>query len=318
MNKKEANIVLFSITFFWGIQYMFIKNVPGGMASTFSFLFLTNFIGFLIIAGLFFKELKKLTLKLIRRSALQAVMLFGFNVFLLLGSRYLESSITSFATAVYIIFIPLIMLMFKKKASKNCLIGIGFSICGLLFATGANVGNGFNPYILLIFVADIFFAVYIIVIDLVVAESNPILLAMGQMFFNSLFAIIGLIVMYIFSGNLEVFSIPGNQQFFTSVLIVALFIRAYTTVLQIYAQRYVTALNASLIFSTEIVFTLITSMFLPKLIGGQIEMLSFPKLIGCIFILFGVLISDETVFYKIINILKKALKIFKYKEKSSL
>lgn len=117
MNKKEANITLLTITFFWGIQYMFIKNVPDSV-STFAFLTVTNGIGFIILAELFYNEFSKITFKLIKRSALQASLLFGFNVFLVIGSKALESSTTSFCTAVYIIFVPVVMLFFKKKNFK--------------------------------------------------------------------------------------------------------------------------------------------------------------------------------------------------------
>ena len=72
MNKLEASFVLLSVTFFWGIQYMFLGNIPEGI-STFAFLTLTNAIGFILVASVFYKEFMRITRKLVWKSFLTAV-----------------------------------------------------------------------------------------------------------------------------------------------------------------------------------------------------------------------------------------------------
>ena len=56
MNKLEANISLVIITFFAAIQYVFLSGVPDTV-SHFSFLCITNLVGFVITLALFFSEL---------------------------------------------------------------------------------------------------------------------------------------------------------------------------------------------------------------------------------------------------------------------
>ena len=86
MNKLEANVSLFVITFFAAIQYVFLKNIPSSV-SHFAYLFITNLIGFILIFIVFFGELFRLDRKQIGQSFLLSLELFGYNIFMLMGSR---------------------------------------------------------------------------------------------------------------------------------------------------------------------------------------------------------------------------------------
>lgn len=286
MNKLEANLVLLSVTFFWGIQYMFLKNVPDDV-STFAFLAVTNGIGFSLVTAVFFGELLRITWKLVLKSLILAVLLFCFNVFLTMGSKLVEPSTASFLAAAYIVFIPVIMAVFGKKVSKNSAAGIVAVLLGIFLAAGVSFKGQGAGWILLA-AADVFFAVYMVAVEQMAGDCNPVLLSMGQMFFGTIFGLAGWL-----AGSPKTFlKLPADSRFWSSVIVIAVFIRGFTTVMQVYAQRYVTALNASLVFSLEIVFTLCTSLFLPAMIGGETEEMTWTKAAGCVCIVAGVLVSD--------------------------
>lgn len=289
MSKLEANLVLLSVTFFWGIQYIFLGNIPDDI-STFAFMALTNGIGFVILAVVFFDELRKLTRKIIKNGLLLAVLLFGANLLITAGSRSLDASTASFFAAANIVFVPVFMLFFGKKVSAHNLVGIVIVLLGLLFATGARL-DGIGYGVLVIAVADVLSAAYIVVLGQVIGSINPILTSLCQMFFGTLFGLAG----WLIAQPETLFSLPSDIQFWSSVLVIAVFVRGFTTVMQVYAQRYVSALNASLLFSFEIVFTLLSSLFLPLMIGSEPETITPYKLVGCVLILLGVLTSDGTV-----------------------
>ena len=289
MSKLEANLVLLSVTFFWGIQYIFLGNIPDDI-STFAFMALTNGIGFFILAVVFFDELRKLTRKIIKNGLLLAVLLFGANLLITAGSRSLDASTASFFAAANIVFVPVFMLLFGKKASAHNLVGIVIVLLGLLFATGARL-DGIGYGVLVIAVADVLSAAYIVVLGQVIGSINPILTSLCQMFFGTLFGLAG----WLIAQPETLFSLPSDIQFWSSVLVIAVFVRGFTTVMQVYAQRYVSALNASLLFSFEIVFTLLSSLFLPLMIGSEPETITPYKLVGCVLILLGVLTSDGSV-----------------------
>ena len=236
MNKLEACFVLLSVTFFWGIQYMFLGNIPDGI-STFAFLAMTNAIGFLLVASVFLKEFMRVTRKLVWKSFLTAVLLFGFNVLLTMGSRSLETSTASFLAAAYIIFIPAVMVVFRKKVYRRNAAGVLMALIGIFLATGIGSGNGAGTGrltgipigILYLIGADIFFAVYIVVLEELAGGLSPVLLSMGQMFFGSLFGLAGWLVVQ----PETIVHLPMDPQFWASVLVIAVFIRGFTTVMQV-------------------------------------------------------------------------------------
>lgn len=313
MSKLEANLVLLSITFFWSIQYTFFPNVSEDI-STFVLLTLTNAIGFLLALVLFGKELNKLTRKIVKQGLLLAALLFATKTFFMLGSVSLESEVTSFCSETYIVFIPLLMLCFRKKVKRHHWAGVAIVVTGLLLATGVHlhgISRGLVKGILFIALSNLSFALYMVVLEQNIDKANPILVALGQMFFMIFFGLTGWVVVQ----PETLFALPMDVQFWSRVLVVAVFVRGFTTIMQIYAQRYISALSASLIFSLETVFTLLISLIFPALPGmaphsftpvspcpltGTPFGLALPyvtiyKAIGCLLILLGVLVSDGTL-----------------------
>ena len=78
-------------------------------------------------------------------------------------------------------------------------------------------------------------------------------------------------------------------------------------IVQIYAQRYVGAIQVSLIFSTEIIFTLLLSPLLSILLGSQPEQIDLAKVLGCLVIVSGILVADGTVWKSLREIGGKAV-----------
>jgi len=104
MNKIEANISLFAITFFAAVQYIFLAGVPADL-SHFAFLCITNLIGFLIAFVFFFGELFRLDKKQIIQSAILSGELVGFNLFMLMGVGGVDPAVTSAVLSSYFLFI---------------------------------------------------------------------------------------------------------------------------------------------------------------------------------------------------------------------
>lgn len=302
MNKLEANLSLIIITFFAGIQYAFLANVPSGV-SAFAFLFVTNLFGFLFTFAFFFRELFRLDKRQLLQSIFLAAELFGFNLFLLLGSGGLSASVTSCIVAAYFVFVPMFMLLFRQKVSRNSLIGAAVVIGGLFLALKIDLSDFLNIHVLYLLVADICFALYLVNVGKYCTKANPSILAMGQMFFGFLFALTAWIVQALLTG--ADLKLPGDADFWSGVVFISFFIRGLYSVVQIYAQRYVSALNVALIFSTELVFTIFMSPVLSLLFGFPAENLTLFKVAGCAIIVVGVLIADGSIF----SILKSNLVI---------
>ena len=147
------------------------------------------------------------------------------------------------------------------------------------------------------------------------SSSNPAILAMGQMFFGFIFSMFFWTWEVFFAGG--TFVLPSDKFFWSAVIYISFFMRGFYTIIQIYAQRYVTPLNTSLIFSTEIIMTMLVSPLMSYFFGTQSENITTMKVIGSVLILIGLLISEATTreffsgnFVKLKNILKGNTKIF--------
>lgn len=290
MNKLQANASLLAITLLAGIQYAFLKNVPGSV-SHFAFLFITNFIGFLIGMLALGGELCRADRKQILCSAALAGLLLGFNLFMLIGAGHLDTIVTSFTITAYIVFIPAVSLLFHRRVSGNQIAGMMVVLAGLAFSMRVNLSGFLNPYVLCLIAADLFFAFYIVFAEQICAKMNPAVLLIGELFFGSLFSFAGWMV----QDGVSSLALPGDPAFWGSALFVAFFIRGLYGLVQLYAQRYVSAIQVSLVFSTEIIFTLALSPVLSKLMGTAPEPMDAFKAAGCFMIICGVLAADKNV-----------------------
>lgn len=301
MNKIEANISLFIITFFVAVQYIFLAGVPEDL-SHFAFLCITNLIGFVMIFAFFFGELFRLDVRQIFQSAILSSELIGFNLFMLMGLRDVDPAITSAVLSSYFVFVLLLDAILKRKfPNKLSIISVLTVLTGLLLMTNADIKGLFNIGILYLLIADVFFAIYVINVGSYAKSSNPSILAMGQMFFCFVFSLI------LWGGEAVLtgikFSLPTNKDFWVGVIYISFFIRGLYAIIQIYAQRYVSPLNTSLIFSSEIVMTMIISPLISKIFDTAADAVTPLRIAGSIFIVLGLLIMEPGFFKSIKNLI---------------
>ena len=299
MNKLEANISLFMITFYASIQYAFLTAVPESV-SDFAFLTITNVIGFLIMLVFFFGELFRVDKKQIVQSFILSLTLFGFNSFLMLGTGSVNPTVCACVLSAYFVLIPIAaFLMYKEKPDKKTFPGIAIVLVGVFFMMNMDIQGLMTPGVLYLLLADAFFTVYILLLGKYSSTSNPSVIAMGQMFFTAIFA-------FIFwggeclTGN-AVMTLPTDPAFWGSVIYISFFIRGLYGIVQIYALRYVSPLNTSLIFSTEIIMTMFMSPILTLLFGTAPEVITPLRVIGAVFMVIGILAADSTVYNAILR-----------------
>lgn len=292
MNKLEANLSLLAITFFAAMQYIFLASVPESV-STFAFLSVTNLLG-LLFAVLFFKnELFRLNRKQVLQSILLSGELFGFNLFLLMGSSRMDATTVSCVITMYFVFVPVAMLVMREKVGRNTVAGVVLVLLGAFYVMGADLRNMMNIHVLFLIAADLFFAAYIVTVDRLCAKSSPSILALGQMFFGFLISFVAWCAESLLTGM--PLRLPREPAFWTSVIFISLFIRGLYGIVQIYAQRYVSAVNTSLIFSTEIVITFLLSPFFAARMGLPVTPIAPAKLFGCLILIAGVLTADGSL-----------------------
>ena len=246
------------------------------------------FVGFLAIVPLaFLFEVKKFKseFKLDFKTFVILSFLIGLSLFL--GSAlqqvallYTDVANAAFFTIFYVPMVPIIIFLFKKKSIHwsvwpsvvLCLIG-GYLLTNFYDAT-VRLGDT------LVILGALFWSTHIIFTGIIVTKYNlPLTLGAIQTLLVALFSfIIGLIY--------EEFVIDNILNEIDSILYAGILSGGFAFVLQIYAQKNITPAPAAIIFSLEGVFATIAAWILLN------QILGINNLLGCFFILSGVLLSQ--------------------------
>ena len=307
MNKIEANISLFAITFFAAIQYVFLAGVPENL-SHFAFLCITNLIGFFITLAFFFGELFRLDVRQVLQSAVLSIELVGYNFFMLMGVKSFNPAVTSSVLSSYFVFIFIFeAVLYHKMPTKTSFLSVSLVFIGLFFMINFDVKSLLKIEILYYLISNAFFAVYVMNVGSYAKSSNPSILAMGQMFFCFLFSLILWIFEILFKYT--AFSFPTDKDFWVGVIYTSFFIRGLYGIIQIYAQRYVSPLNTSLIFASEIVMTMLISPLLSAIFDTTPDVITPLKILGSSLIILGLLVMEPEFFKTVRNLLHIKIKL---------
>lgn len=297
--KKDwlPTIGLIFITFLAAIQYIFLKNVPEDISS-FSFVCVTSIIGLVILGLVKPKKLFSIKKPTLFKGAIFALELTGFNVFMLLGSRHLDSVLISSIVSLYFVFITPILLILKKKVSFFSGIATFIAIISLLLMFGTDFDSLFSSAdVIYLIISDLCFAAYVVSVSIMGEGEDSMQLTLAQLLFAGLFAFVGWVIEGICFG--KGFKLPTDTGFWISAIFIGLFIRALYGIIQISCQKRVPALKASLIFASEIIITFITNPIMCRIFDMEYTPVNMFQIIGCVLLIIATLMVDDEVVSRI-------------------
>ena len=287
MSKTVSLLSALLCTFIWGTTFI-AQDTGMDDIGPFTFNAVRFFVGFLaIVPFAFFFEVKKFKSEFRLDFKTFAILSFLIGLSLFLGSAlqqvallYTDVANAAFFTIFYVPMVPIIIFLFKKKSIHwsvwpsvvLCLIG-GYLLTNFYDAT-VRLGDT------LVVLGALFWSTHIIFTGIIVTKYNlPLTLGAIQTLLVAIFSlIIGLIY--------EEFIIENILNEIDSILYAGILSGGFAFVLQIYAQKNITPAPAAIIFSLEGVFATIAAWFLLN------QILGINNLLGCFFILSGVLLSQ--------------------------
>ena len=287
MSKTLSLFSALLCTFIWGTTFI-AQDTGMDDIGPFTFNSVRFFVGFLAIVPLALMfEAKKLKKEFRFDTKTFVILSFLIGLSLFLGSAlqqvallYTDVANAAFFTIFYVPMVPIIIFIFKKDflhwsvwpSVILCLIG-GYLLTNFHDAT-VRLGDT------LVVLGALFWSTHIIFTGMIVKKYNlPLTIGAIQTLLVALFSfIIGL-----FS---EEFVIANILNEIDSILYAGILSGGFAFVLQIYAQRNITPAPAAIIFSLEGVFATIAAWFLLN------QILGINNLLGCFFILSGVLLSQ--------------------------
>ena len=296
MSKTVSLLSALLCTFIWGTTFI-AQDTGMDDIGPFTFNAVRFFVGFLAIAPLVILfEIKKFKseFKLDFKTFAIFSFLIGSSLFLGSGLQqvallYTDVANAAFFTIFYVPMVPIIIFLFKRKSIHwsiwpsvvLCLIG-GYLLTNFHDAT-VRLGDT------LVVLGALFWSTHIIFTGIIVKKYHlPLTLGAIQTLIVAIFSfIIGLIY--------EEFIFENILKEIDSILYAGILSGGFAFVLQIYAQKNITAAPAAIIFSLEGVFATIAAWLLLD------QILGINNLLGCLFILLGVLLSQLLPLIKKIN-----------------
>ena len=287
MSKSLSLLSALLCTLIWGTTFI-AQDTGMDMIGPFIFNGTRFFIGFLALIPFFLIIEKDKFTKIFnknRKRFLYLSILIGF--FLFFGSAlqqvsllYTDVANAAFFTIFYVPMVPLIVfILFKKKVHWSVWPSVILCVMGGYLLTNfydASVRMGD----LLVVAGALFWSLHIIFIGELIHDFDlPVTIGLIQTFIvSSLSFLIGI--------TYEDFVIENilNEKF--EILYAGVLSGGFAFVLQIYAQKNINPAPAAIIFSLEGVFATIAAWFILN------QILNINNILGCIFILAGVLLSQ--------------------------
>ena len=296
MSKTVSLFSALLCTFIWGTTFI-AQDTGMDEIGPFTFNAVRFFIGFLAIAPLVILfEIKKFKseFKLDLKTFVILSFLIGLSLFL--GSAlqqvallYTDVANAAFFTIFYVPMVPIIIFLFKRKSIHwsvwpsviLCLIG-GYLLTNFYDAT-VRLGDT------LVVLGALFWSTHIIFTGIIVTKYDlPLTLGAVQTLIVAIFS-------FFVALAYEEFIFQNILMEIDSILYAGILSGGFAFVLQIYAQKNISPAPAAIIFSLEGVFATIAAWFLLD------QILGFNNLLGCLFILSGVLLSQLVPLVKKVN-----------------
>jgi len=287
MSKSLSIFSALICTIIWGTTFI-AQDTGMRVIGPYVFNGVRFFIGFLTLIPFYLLLEKKNTYKVVSKnkskfiylSILIGLFLFLGTVFQQVALLYTDVANAAFFTIFYVPMVPIIVFfLFKKNIHWSvwpsvilCVIG-GYLLTNFHDAT-VRLGDT------LVVIGAIFWSLHIIFIGKIIEEFNaPILIGLIQ---TMIVSVCSIILALLF----EDFILKNILDQKIQILYAGILSGGIAFVFQIYAQKNISPAPAAIIFSLEGVFATIAAWVLLN------QILNFNNILGCSFILVGVLISQ--------------------------
>lgn len=293
MKKYIGESALFSITIFWGVTFAIIKLALDDISPMF-FIGIRFFLAALLLLPFLWKPLFASSRDLIKAGLFLGLLYFIGFATQTAGLYYTTATKSGFITGTFVIFIPLLQLILERRApSRGNVFGILLVVIGLILLSSkgltvldiiSELGTNFNIGDFLTLICAVFYALYVVYIDIITKKFDYKALLILQVLFTG---VAGFVFTFLFDvTGIESIRYDFNKTVVLVILYTAIFSSILATAIQTKYQKTVTPTKAGIIFSLEPIFAALFAFIIIN------ESISNFGIIGCIFIFTGVLVSE--------------------------
>lgn len=273
--NHKYNIYMFIATIFFGMTYVLTKICLNYSTELhiISFRFLIAFVISLIFLQ---RKIFPLKIKEILYSLILSVLLFMVFITMTIGVKYTTATNASFLISLSVIFIPFFSWIFnKEKPKKSIFIVLIIALIGIMLLT-LDKNLEFHIGDILCLICSLLFSFHVLITERFVKNNNPITLGVLQ--FGGV-ALLSFLVQY----PIEKFTLPKNEKFWISLMILSVFCTALAYIIQTVSQKKLSSTLIGLILSLEPIFSGIFGYFILN------EYLSPQQYIGAFLLLISII-----------------------------
>ena len=268
---------LILVTAVWGVTFVQVQDAVG-LYPLFAFLAIRYLIATAALAPPAARRLRGLG-----RDGLFAGTVLGVLIAIGVGLQTagLERTTvtnTGFITGLYVLFTPLLGLaLFRTPIPRELWAAVALALLGLALLSGVPAGSGTGD--LLVLISTVAQALQIVMVERYANRFDVFALTFVEV--AAACVVFGAIA--VGRGDL---SVPHGSTVWAALVVTGLFAVAFAMLVQIWAQRRVSATRIAIIFSLETVFAGIAGYVLAD------ERIGLLGLAGCAAILVGIVIAE--------------------------
>lgn len=293
MNKFRGEGALLLMTLIWGGTFAIIKNALHDASPM-------VFVSFrFALAALILLPFVKIIFKNSHSKELKGGLILGVIYFIgfalqTVGLNYTTATKSGFITGTFVIFTPILQIFIEKKMpSRANIIGAGLVVLGLIFLSSKGeslfdifneLGSNFNVGDFFTLLCAIFFALYLVYVDIISKKFDYMPLTFIQISVTAVGGIVAVGVLGLF--NFEPIRLTVTTNLVGAILYTSILATIITTIIQTKYQKVVTPTKAGIIFSFEPIFAATLAFFMLK------ESITPFGIVGCIFIFAGLLVTE--------------------------
>ncbi|MBR4190884.1 MAG: DMT family transporter [Kiritimatiellae bacterium] len=263
MNRLQANICLLCVTLCWSAEIILFACIPAGVPA-FATTCATTFAGSALLAVSFRRRvaaaLRSGGWKFPASALLLAALSTSYNTLFLVGVKSFDVASGAFTFCMTVVVLPVVLLSLRRRVAPATWISVVLVLAGICLALGPALRRTHLPGLAIMAVGCLLRAVHIVLLADLVKKHDPIAVAVLVQGFSSVLALGGWAIQdpRLFAG------LPVSRALVAAWALYAYFVVAFAQCLNVFAMRRVTAANATVVYSVEIVFSLLWGVFLPE------------------------------------------------------
>ena len=270
-------LLLIAVTAVWGVTFVQVKDALE-LYPLFAFLAVRFAIAALALALPARGRLRPLGREGFWAGGVLGALLAAAYGFQTAGLERTTVSSTGFITGLYVVLTPLLALaLFRRSTAAVVWVGVALALAGFALLSGIDVGDPWGD--LLVLVSAGATALQIVFVERYAARYDALALTLVEM----ATAFVGFALIAVALGQVEV---PRGATVWGALLVTGVFASALGYLVQVWAQRRLSATRIALVFSLETVWAGLCGYLLA---GDRLGLAGWA---GCGLILAGIMVAE--------------------------